>query len=251
MFGRKPPTGAGESVPPPPTRSGPTPVQAAAERPTPAAPPRALAISEASPAPVAPAAPRPMAVPGPAWGASAATQPPRRAAEPIRVPEPPRAEPKGETARDLRKLIVGRDINLSGEITACDHLIVEGTVEARVRDCFRIEVAESGLFQGSVEIREADIAGRFIGELIVQGRLSVRATGKVEGKVQYGELAVEAGGTLDGEVRFNDKALKLVAEAEGAKPSAPEPEAAQSPDAAVEAPIAESEPASSGASSLL
>jgi cytoskeletal protein CcmA (bactofilin family) len=189
--------------------------------------------------PVAPSQ-RP-AAPPPAWGASAG-QPPRRPAEPIRA-EPPRAEappaerPKSDTARDVRKLIVGRDINLSGEITACDHLIVEGTVEARVRDCYRLEVAESGLFQGSVEIREADIAGRFLGELIVQGRLSVRATGKVEGKIQYGELAVDAGGTLDGEVRVNDKSPRLVADSESAKPAI-ETKAAEAPvaEASVEPP---------------
>jgi cytoskeletal protein CcmA (bactofilin family) len=115
----------------------------------------------------------------------------RRPAEPI----------KQEPARDVRKLIVGRDITLSGEIAACDHLIVEGTVEASVKDCHRLEVAEAGLFRGAVEINEAEIAGRFEGQLNVQGRLSVRSTGRIEGKVQYGELAVDAGGTLDGEIR--------------------------------------------------
>jgi cytoskeletal protein CcmA (bactofilin family) len=155
-------------------------------------------------------APQRPAAPPPAWGASTTppTPPQRRPAEPFRQPEP-----VVET-NETRKLIVGRDINLSGEITACDHLIVEGTVEARVRDCFRLEVAESGLFQGSVEISEADIAGRFLGEIIVHGRLSVRATGKVEGKIHYGELAVDAGGTLDGEVRVNDASPKLVKEPE-------------------------------------
>jgi hypothetical protein len=99
---------------------------------------------------------------------------PRRPAEPIRP----------EAARDVRKLIVGRDITLSGEIAACDHLIVEGTVEASVKECHRLEVAESGLFKGAVEINEAEIAGRFEGQLTVQGRLSVRSTGRIEGKIQ-------------------------------------------------------------------
>jgi cytoskeletal protein CcmA (bactofilin family) len=105
----------------------------------------------------------------------------------------------------MRKLIVGRDITLSGEIAACDHLIVEGTVEASVKECHRLEVAESGLFKGAVEINEAEIAGRFEGQITVQNRLSVRSTGRIEGKVQYGELAVDAGGTLDGEVRGHGK----------------------------------------------
>jgi cytoskeletal protein CcmA (bactofilin family) len=99
-----------------------------------------------------------------------------------------------------RKLIVGRDISLSGEITACDHLVVEGTVDATLREGQRIEITESGLFRGKVEISEADIAGRFEGEITVRGRLRVRSTGRIDGKIQYGELEVEAGGHLEGQV---------------------------------------------------
>jgi cytoskeletal protein CcmA (bactofilin family) len=130
--------------------------------------------------------------------ATPAAAPPRRPAEPIRQ----------EPAREVRKLIVGREITLSGEIAACDHLIVEGTVEASVKECHRLEVSEAGLFRGAVEIHEAEIAGRFEGQITVQGRLSVRSTGRIEGKIQYGELAVDAGGTLDGEVRGHGKAVK-------------------------------------------
>jgi cytoskeletal protein CcmA (bactofilin family) len=102
---------------------------------------------------------------------------------------------------EVRKLTVGRGIAFSGEISACDHLIVEGTVEARLPEGQRIEITETGLFRGTVVSAEADIGGRFEGEITVRGRLTVRATGRIEGKIQYGELAVEAGGTLEGDVR--------------------------------------------------
>jgi cytoskeletal protein CcmA (bactofilin family) len=108
----------------------------------------------------------------------------------------------------VRKLIVGRDITLSGEIVACDHLIIEGTVEASVKECHRLEVAEAGLFRGTVDITEAEIAGRFEGQINVHGRLLVRSTGRIEGKIQYGELMVEAGGTLDGQIHVQGKGAK-------------------------------------------
>jgi cytoskeletal protein CcmA (bactofilin family) len=192
MFGRKPPSGSGDT--PSPASPQPTTFQpsSAPQRSTPPAPPRPAPTSEGeSGLPSRPAPGQPL--PGP--GASAA---PRRPAEPIRQ----------EPAREVRKLIVGREITLSGEIAACDHLIVEGTVEASVKDCHRLEVAEAGLFRGTVEIHEAEIAGRFEGQITVQGRLSVRSTGRIDGKIQYGELAVDAGGTLDGEVRGHGKTAK-------------------------------------------
>lgn len=100
-----------------------------------------------------------------------------------------------------RKLIVGRDISLSGgEISACDHLVVEGRIEAKISDCRTIEVAEFGTFKGSAEIDEADIAGHFEGELTVSGRLRLRGTGTVSGTIRYGELEVAAGGRLIGKL---------------------------------------------------
>lgn len=103
-------------------------------------------------------------------------------------------------ASEQRRLIVGRDISLNGEIGSCDVLVVEGTVEAKLRDGRSIEIAETGLFKGSVEIDEADIGGRFEGDITVRGRLVVRSTGRINGAVKYGQLSVESGGLLNGSI---------------------------------------------------
>ncbi|MEQ8965114.1 MAG: polymer-forming cytoskeletal protein [Azospirillaceae bacterium] len=106
--------------------------------------------------------------------------------------------PAGTAATTERKLIVGREISLNGEINACDHLVVEGRVEAKLADCKTIEVAEGGTFKGSAEIDEATIGGRFEGDLIVRGRLRLTSGGVISGTVHYGELEVAAGGRLIG-----------------------------------------------------
>lgn len=97
-----------------------------------------------------------------------------------------------------RKLFVGRDISLTGEIHACDHLIVEGTVGAELRGSRRMDVLENGLFRGVAEVQEATIAGRFEGDLIVHGRLSVRATAQITGNICYGTLEVSSGAQVRG-----------------------------------------------------
>lgn len=101
---------------------------------------------------------------------------------------------------DHKKLIVGREIILNGEIRTCDSLVVEGRVEAVLNECRSIDIAASGQFKGSADIESADISGRFDGDLTVHGRLTVRATGKVFGKVKYGQLEVERGGIISGTV---------------------------------------------------
>ncbi len=104
-------------------------------------------------------------------------------------------------AGEERKLTVGRGLSLAGEITSCDTLVVEGKVEAKLSDGKLLEITESGQFRGSVEIENADIAGRYDGELVVHGRLTVRATGRISGMVKYGELEISVGGQIIGELQ--------------------------------------------------
>ena len=101
-----------------------------------------------------------------------------------------------------RKLTVGKGLSLAGEIASCDVLVVEGKVEAKLSEGKLLEITESGQFRGNVEIENADIAGRYDGQLIVHGRLTVRATGRISGMVKYGELEVSAGGQIIGELQI-------------------------------------------------
>ena len=98
------------------------------------------------------------------------------------------------------KLTVGPNIKLKGvEITDCDTLVVEGTVEATM-DSRVIQIAEQGAFRGSADIDIAEIRGEFNGTLTVRDKLVIFGTGRVSGKIRYGKLVVEEGGQLAGEI---------------------------------------------------
>ena len=104
------------------------------------------------------------------------------------------------TSETGKKLVVGKDICLSGEITACDTLVVEGQVEASLKGSRVFEVAECGDFKGTVEIEIAEIRGKFEGELIANSRLIIRRSGFVTGNIRYRELEIEQGGKISGSV---------------------------------------------------
>ena len=122
-----------------------------------------------------------------------------------------------------RKLIVGRGISLSGEITACDHLVVEGRIEVRLKDCRIVEIAEGGVFKGSADVDLADIGGRFDGDLSVRERLNVQGAGVISGSVRYGEIAVAAGGRLVGHMEPMAPIEGLTDEPNAPKTQAEEP----------------------------
>ena len=102
---------------------------------------------------------------------------------------------------DGGRLSVGQGISLSGEVTSCDKLFIEGSIEAKLTNCRIIEIAEGGLFKGSTTIDEAEVRGRFEGDLIVQNRLLIGATGRVSGTIRYGQIEIECGGEIFGDIQ--------------------------------------------------
>ena len=116
-----------------------------------------------------------------------------------RTSDPAPQQQRNDT--EIRKLIVGREITLSGEVTSCDMLIVEGSVEANLTNCRDVDIAESGLFKGSAAIEEAEIRGRFEGNLTVRKRLFIKATGRVSGTIRYGQIEIECGGQISGDIQ--------------------------------------------------
>ncbi|MZR30019.1 bactofilin family protein [Sneathiella litorea] len=105
-----------------------------------------------------------------------------------------------EAKKEGSKLHVGADIHLKGEITACDRLIVEGKVEASMTSK-EIEISESGMFNGTVDIDTADISGKFDGTMKARKRLVIRKTGCVTGTISYGDIEIEPGGEIGGSMQ--------------------------------------------------
>jgi len=129
--------------------------------------------------------------------------PPHSGAEQVRTPGSPQQPIEQSVGSrgnevDRRTLIVGEGISLSGEVTSCDRLIVEGTIEAKLQKCQHVMIAETGVFNGHASTENADVRGRFEGELVVRKRLLIRAGGHVSGSVSYGEIEIESGGKITG-----------------------------------------------------
>jgi cytoskeletal protein CcmA (bactofilin family) len=119
------------------------------------------------------------------------------------------AQPVATSKEGESKLTVGPNIKLKGvEITDCDTLVVEGSVEATM-DSRVIQISERGSFKGSAEIDIAEIRGEFDGTLTVRQKLVIYSTGKVTGKIRYGKVVIEEGGQLSGEIEFGAAQARL------------------------------------------
>ena len=126
------------------------------------------------------------------------------------APPAPLSADKGEERKEA-KLVVGPDIKMKGaEITDCDTLVVEGRMEATL-DSRVLEIAQNGVFQGTIAVDNAEINGRFEGELTVRKQLTIHGTGKVSGKIRYAKIKIEEGAELAGEISVLDKSQSSAA----------------------------------------
>lgn len=169
-------------------------------------PESAEAANNNAPRPAAaPAAPAPAFRPAPPQAAMAAarTPAPAAAASPAAAsPAPsPAIERPAPKAAAKRVLTVGPDIQMKGEITTCDRVVIEGAVDATLRDVHTVELAESGSLKGTAEVQDAEISGVFEGDIIVRGRLIIYSSGRVRGNITYGEIEIERGGQISGNIR--------------------------------------------------
>lgn len=89
---------------------------------------------------------------------------------------------------------------VSGDISACENLVVHGTVETNLTDAATLEVAESGLFKGIAEVDHATISGTFDGTLKARQTLDVAASGHVKGTIFYNDISIASGGRVQGTI---------------------------------------------------
>lgn len=132
-----------------------------------------------------------------------------------RRPEP--RVPAAPSAVEGRKLVVGREICLSGEIKTCETLVVEGRVEADLNDSQSLEISEPGLFKGQAIVEECIVHGTFEGDLTVTGRLVIHPGGRVIGKIRYADIEILKGGRLSGDVDVLEASFRARLQGEGPK----------------------------------
>ena len=167
------------------------------------------AAPSAASAPSAPAAPVAATAPTPSAPAAPAFRPvPPQAAMAARpAPAPIASAPAERTThapapRSAKRILtVGPDIQMKGEITTCDRVVIEGMVDATMREVHTVELTESGSLKGTAEVEDAEISGSFEGDLVVRGKITIYASGRVRGNITYGEIEIQRGGQISGNIR--------------------------------------------------
>ena len=92
---------------------------------------------------------------------------------------------------------INEGTELKGDIISDGFFRIDGKVEGSISKPSKVVIGKSGKVIGKLICENADIEGKFEGNLDVTGTLTLKSTAHLEGEVVVGKLAVEPGATVN------------------------------------------------------
>jgi len=94
--------------------------------------------------------------------------------------------------------VVGTGSNVRGTLMVTGTLRIDGEFEGDILNCDRLEIGEHGLMRADVEVKEAVILGRVIGNIRALGILEMKTGARIEGDVAAASVVMEPGVSFTG-----------------------------------------------------
>ncbi|MEM7085957.1 MAG: polymer-forming cytoskeletal protein [Bacteroidota bacterium] len=92
---------------------------------------------------------------------------------------------------------INEGTHLKGDIVSSGFFRIDGKVEGSISNPSKVVLGKTGIIVGKMTCENADIEGRFEGNLDVSGTLTLKASAQIEGEVIVGKLAVEPGAVFN------------------------------------------------------
>ena len=97
----------------------------------------------------------------------------------------------------MERNVIAKNTTIVGEIKSEGDFRIDGTLEGTLKTNGRVIIGTDGFIKGNVDATNADIEGKFSGQLLVTKTLTVKATANISGDVTIGKLSVEPGASFN------------------------------------------------------
>jgi len=106
-------------------------------------------------------------------------------------------ESKNLKPKVMERNVVAKNTTIIGDIKSEGDFRIDGTLEGTLITNGRVIIGSDGLIKGKVETANADIEGKFVGELLVSKTLTIKTTADISGDVVVGKLSIEPGASFN------------------------------------------------------
>jgi cytoskeletal protein CcmA (bactofilin family) len=89
--------------------------------------------------------------------------------------------------------VIGVGTTFRGTLMATGTLRIDGEFEGDILNCERLEIGEHGIMRADVEVQDALVLGRVVGNMRALGVIEMKAGAHVEGDVAATSVVMEQG----------------------------------------------------------
>jgi cytoskeletal protein CcmA (bactofilin family) len=109
--------------------------------------------------------------------------------------------------------LIGRGIEVSGDIFFSDQLRVDGKVEGKISsESGTLVIGESGRIEAEVDVGTCVIQGALHGNLIARTKVEMHRSGRVHGDLITPVLVVEEGAVFNGAIKMGQESNRKLEE---------------------------------------
>jgi cytoskeletal protein CcmA (bactofilin family) len=106
-------------------------------------------------------------------------------------------ENKVTKQKTMERNILAKNTKIVGDLSSEGDFRIDGILEGTLTTNGRVIIGLEGSVKGNVQCDNAEIEGRFSGELKVSKMLTVKSTASISGDVVLGKLSVEPGASFN------------------------------------------------------
>ncbi|MCX2681182.1 polymer-forming cytoskeletal protein [Galbibacter sp. EGI 63066] len=97
---------------------------------------------------------------------------------------------------------------IKGDLTSEADIRIDGELDGSITAKGKVVIGKEGKVNGKIQCMNADVEGKFDGELKVENILSLKGSAVIEGDVIVGKLAVEPGATFNASCSMKGASIK-------------------------------------------
>jgi len=105
--------------------------------------------------------------------------------------------------------VIGPDTTVEGNIISNGDIRIDGKLIGSITTSSKLVLGVSGIIEGDLEAKSADVSGQVKGNLTVGEILYLKQSSKVMGDIKTGKLVVESGSEFNGTCAMSGQAIPI------------------------------------------
>jgi cytoskeletal protein CcmA (bactofilin family) len=119
-----------------------------------------------------------------------------------------KSKSNSEKPTDMDRNVIAKNSVFKGDISSEGDFRIDGVLEGTLQTKGRVIIGKEGKITGNVEATNADVEGKFSGELKVTNILTIKSSAHISGDVFVGKLSVEPGAIFNATCAMKGAAVK-------------------------------------------